>query len=165
MNISWERMAAWTMALAALVALPASAILILLYSAGQDARAWEFLSGAVVGCGAPILGLVILRKQPRNRIGWLWLVIGLAIAFTSLSQGLKYRANISATGTYPDGLFVMLLFSETAYIVRFICIMLMMLWFPDGRPPTPRWRILHGWTAISFILLIVELCYFDSGNS
>ncbi len=157
MNISWERIAAWMMALAALVILPGSVLLILMNPAGHDERVWEFLTGAVFGCGAPILGLVILRHQPRNRIGWLWLVIGLTIAFGSLSQGLKYYANSNPSSGYSSLIFTILIFSETAYIIRFICLMLLMLWFPDGKPPTPRWRILHPWVVLSFILLTLEL--------
>ncbi len=96
-------------------------------------------------------------KQPRNRIGWLWLVIGLTFAFSSLSQGLKYHANSTSPVHYSSLLFTMLLFSETTYIIRFICYMLMMLWFPDGKPPAPRWRLLHGWAVVSFISLILDL--------
>lgn len=157
MNKSWERLVAWTVALVTLVALAISIILILLFPAGQDIRAWEYLVGALVGCGAPILGLVILGKQPRNRIGWLWLVIGLTIAFVSLSQGLKYYANSSPTAGYSSLLFTFLLFGDTAYVIRFICFMLMMLWFPDGKPPSSRWRILHVWVILAFILLSLEL--------
>ena len=157
MNLNWKRLSAWLMALTALVVLLVSTALILLNPAGQDARAWEYLSGAVFGCGAPILGLVILRKQPHNRIGWLWLVIGWVIAFISLPQGLKYSANTTLSTGYSDLVFTILLFNDTGYILRFICMILMMLWFPDGNPPSPRWKILHGWLAVSFILLSVEL--------
>ena len=157
MNNSWERLVAWTMAFAALIILPASVILILLNPAGQDERVWEFLSGAIVGCGAPILGLVILRKQPRNRIGWLWLVIGLTMAFGSLSQGLKYQATSHPTDGYSNPLFTILLFSEMTNLIQIVCLMLMMLWFPDGKPPTPRWRILHWWAVVAFILLNLGL--------
>ncbi len=156
MKISFERAIALTMALVAMVVLPVSAILILSYPAGQDARAWEFLSGAVVGLGAPILGLIILRKQPHNRIGWLWLVIGLVIAYSSLAFGLKYRANSASPGGYTSLVFSLILLNDAAYLIRFICLMLMMLWFPDGKPPTPRWRILHGWAVVSFFLLMVQ---------
>ena len=152
-----KRLAAWAMALISLVTLLASIILILANQAGWDVRAWEYLSGAVVGLAAPVLGVVILRKQPHNRIGWLWLVIGLAISFISLGQGLKYLENATLSGEYTTLVFTLLLFSDTVYIVRFICMMLMMLWFPDGSPPTPRWRILHPWTALSFIFLLIGI--------
>lgn len=158
MIISWERLLAWVMAIVVLAVLPVSVILILFNPAGQDIRDWEFLVGALVGCGAPILGLIILRKQSRNRIGWLWLVIGLAIAFGSLSQGLNYYYTSSnhATG-YSSLIFAIILLSDAATVFRFVCLMLMMLWFPDGKPPSPRWRILHAWVVLSFILVNMEL--------
>ncbi len=157
MTTSMHRLVAWILGLISLVILPVSAILVVLHPTGQDERYLEILSGAIIGCGAPILGLVILRQQPRNRIGWLWLFVGLAISFFSLSYALKYQANSSPPSGYSSPLFSMLLFSETAYIIRFICLILLMLWFPDGQPPSPRWRFMHWWAAIAFITLIVGL--------
>ena len=100
---------------------------------------------------------MILRQQPRNRIGWLWLVYGLSVAFFSLAFALKYQANSAAPGSYSDPLFTMLIFSETASIIRLTSTMLLILWFPDGQPPSPRWRFIHWWAAISFVLLTLQL--------
>ena len=148
---------AWALALPALILLPVSAIIVILNPAGQDERYLEILSGAIISCGAPILGLVILRQQPRNRIGWLWLVYGLSMAFFSLAFALKYQANSAAPGSYSDPLFTMLIFSETASIIRLMSSMLLILWFPDGQPPSPRWRFIHWWAPISFVLLSLQL--------
>jgi hypothetical protein len=148
---------AGALALLALIILPISAMIIILNPAGQDERYLEILSGAIISCGAPILGMVILRQQPRNRIGWLWLIYGLSIAFFSLSYALKFQANSSDPGRYSDPLFAMLLFSETASIIRLISLVLLILWFPDGRPPSPRWRFIHWWAAISLILISLQL--------
>jgi hypothetical protein len=140
-----------------LVILPVSALLILLNPAGQDERYLEILLGAIAGCGAPILGMVILKQQPRNRIGWLWLVYGLAMALFSLSFALKYQANSSPPPGYSDPLFTMLLFSETASIIRLIGVVLLILWFPDGQPPSCRWRFMHWWVGIAFVFMTLQL--------
>lgn len=153
----WRYRFAWLLALLALIILPLSALIIILNPAGQDERYLEILVGAIIGCGAPVLGLVILRRQPRNRIGWLWLVFGLAMAYFSLSFALKYQANSTAPGGYSDPLFTALLFGETASIIRLISMMLLILWFPDGQPPSPRWRFMHWWTAAAFVLLTAQL--------
>ncbi len=155
MKRSNTTMLAWALALISLIVLPVSTVLIVANKAGWDARVWEYLSGAIVGLGAPVLGLVILRKQPHNRIGWLWLVIGLAIAFTSLAQGLKFFENTTRVDGRSSLVFAMMLFSETAYIVRFICMVLMMFWFPDGYPTSTRWRILPLWAVLSFLFLLI----------
>jgi len=151
------RISVWVIALTTILILLVAAVLAILSPEGQDERFMEVLSGAIIGCGAPILGLVILRNQPRNRIGWLWMVFGLSVAFFSLSYALKYRMNASSASGYPDPLFVMLLFSETSYIVRFITLILLMLWFPDGQPPSPRWRFMHWWLLFSLVCLTLEL--------
>lgn len=151
------RRIAWGLALISLIGLLFSALLVALSQAGWDERYLEILSTAIVGCGAPILGLVILRQQPRNRIGWLWLIYALAVAFFSLAFAFKYQANSSPPIGYSDGLFVILIFSEIASIIRLIGIVFLILWFPDGRLPSARWRFIYWWTAISFIFLILRL--------
>jgi hypothetical protein len=148
---------AWFLAIISLVFLLVSAIMILLYPGGWDDRYLEILLGAIVGCGAPILGLVILKQQPRNRIGWLWLVYGLAMAMFSLSFALKYQANSTPPPGYSDPLFTMLIFSETASIIRLISVVLLILWFPDGQPPSRGWRFMHWWAAVALIFLTVQL--------
>jgi hypothetical protein len=129
----------------------------LLSQAGQDERYSEVLGGAITGLGAPILGLVILKRQPHNRIGWLWLIYGLSNAFFSLAFALKYQANSALPAGYSDPLFIMLLFSETAAIIRLIFFMLLILWFPDGQPPSPRWKWLHGWAVAALVLMTLQL--------
>lgn len=148
---------AWLLALLSLGILVFSTWLILLSQAGKDGRYSEVLGGAITGLGAPILGLVILKRQPHNRIGWLWLIYGLANAFFSLAFAFKYQANSALPAGYSDPLFVMLLFSETAAIIRLIFFMLLILWFPDGRSPSPRWKWLHWWAVAALVLMTLQL--------
>jgi hypothetical protein len=148
---------AWLLALLSLAILVFSTWLILLSQTGQDERYSEVLGGAITGLGAPILGLVILKRQPHNRIGWLWLIYGLSNAFFSLAFALKYQANSALPAGYSDPLFIMLLFSETAAIIRLIFFMLLILWFPDGQPPSPRWKWLHGWAVAALVLMTLQL--------
>jgi hypothetical protein len=152
MNDHWLRRIAWTLGLGALLVLSGSAIMITLNSTGRDARYLEYLSKAVVACGAPILGLVIVRQQPHNRIGWLWLFYALAVSFFCLTYAIKLQVNNSAPSDYSAPFFGMLLFSETTNLIGYVCLILMILWFPDGKPPTPRWRFLHWWIAVAFVL-------------
>ncbi len=79
------------------------------------------------------------------------------MALFSLSFALKYQANSSPPPGYSDPLFTMLLFSETASIIRLIGVVLLILWFPDGQPPSRRWRFMHWWVIVSFIFLTLQL--------
>lgn len=145
------RRIAWFLALVALAILITSIILVIWRPAGENGRYLEILSGAIVGCGAPALGLAILRKQPGNRIGWLG--YGLAISFFSLTHALKYQVNVSEPGNYPAPLFVMLMYSEMANVIRIISLMLLILWFPDGRPLSARWGFIHWWAAAAILMM------------
>jgi signal transduction histidine kinase len=82
------------------------------------------------------LGTSVLRRQPGNRVGWLFIALPTALVVWDLAGGLAtigagrggewtpYAAWIAKWDLVP----VMSLF------------ILVFLLFPDGRPPTQRWR-------------------------
>jgi hypothetical protein len=57
--------------------------------------------------------------------------------------------------SFPVALLIWL--SEPAQFLAFICLLLLILWFPNGRPPTPRWRFLHWWLLVAILLWPIGL--------
>lgn len=152
MNVRWLRRIAWSLAAIDLVILLVFTILVILNPAQKNVRYWEVLSGAIVALGASLLGVVILHRQPRNRIGWLWLFFGLTMSFFSLAYANSFAANLQSI-EQSSTVLVLLLFSEVANLFRWLCLMLLILWFPDGQLPSTRWRFIYYWTGIAFILI------------
>jgi hypothetical protein len=101
-----------------------------------------------------VLGAMIASRQPRNAIGWLFCGIGLVASLNSLSGSYaEYRLaggygpwNLAETAAwYASWSWTLWLYVPTTFLL---------LLFPDGRLPSPRWRPV-GWCAalgvISFV--------------
>lgn len=83
------------------------------------------------------VGLMLVRKVPRNTIGWVFLtgalLLGLWIVATSYYDG-ALRNDWPGIG-YVD------MFQQAIYFPAILSLVaLPLLLFPDGRAPSPRWR-------------------------
>jgi signal transduction histidine kinase len=83
-------------------------------------------------------GALIVSRQPRNTAGWIFVAIGLALGFEMLSVSLVVRGVKVDPGSVPL-VDLWALIAEHALLV-FGLVPLLFLLYPDGRPPTPRWR-------------------------
>jgi hypothetical protein len=136
-------------ALAVLVVLLAGASVPLYAVTHQDvlANGGENIALAVI-FGS--VGLVIAWRQPRNPIGWLMLA-GPALALLSI-DGTLYAALTYRPGYHlPFGVVGILL--DASWFVGNGALALVILLFPDGALPSPRWR----WVLRSY--LTVTFCY------
>jgi MFS family permease len=92
-----------------------------------------------------VLGFLIVRQQPRNKIGWLMLAAAVGLPLTSI--GAPYVVMIYRLGDrLPFGPVAMLI--AYSWLVPTAALSVAILLFPDGRLPSPRWRWVL-WTAIA----------------
>ena len=92
------------------------------------------------------VGLVIAWHRPGNPIGWIILV---GVDFQGLAIASSVYVTLARRPGYhlPVGPLVWL---DSAWFVGIAAIPLVILLFPEGRPPTRRWR----WVLWSYVALV-----------
>lgn len=107
----------------------------------------------------PVVGAVIASHRPRNPIGWLLLAGALASSIASFADEWAFRALLVDPGSLPAGGLAILM-TQTLWLVNVSALPLVVLLFPDGALPSPRWRAVAGLgaapVAVGLPLLIVS---------
>jgi hypothetical protein len=105
------------------------------------------------------VGALIAWQRPRNTIGWIFCAVGIGTGITDFSAA--YAAYGTVQGHLP-GTGVINLLGDTVWPLNWVLLIVFLpLLFPDGRPLTPRWRIV-GWFAA--ILALLSLLAGDLGD-
>ena len=152
----WLRRIAWGMASFAIVILITS-IAMLLLAPDRSSLGWLGSQGSgIVALGAPILGVIIATRQPRNRMGWLWIIYGMIVGVRSLGHAIYYFGGSQPAG-YSAVEYFLLWATEPANFAMLACLILLMLWFPDGQLPSRRWRFLYIWLSLAVAVLFSSL--------
>jgi signal transduction histidine kinase len=151
------RGAAWGLCVAASV--------LLLVSAGLAIASWSYppavgydpwssmLIRALIGLGAPILGAILAGNPQSVRYGLWWCL--LAIGYGTTSAATAYVSFAVAQGTGPAALGTAALLGDLGWVTTTAALPFLLLNFPDGRPPTPRWRALSLTLATAAAVAVV----------
>jgi hypothetical protein len=104
---------------------------------GTVSAAGEVMFGVMVSAFAS-LGALLASRRPRNAIGWLLCVASLALAVSGLARGWYVHAFYGGGGVAPPA--GVLWTANWIWVFGFIpLITALLLLFPDGRLPSPRW--------------------------
>lgn len=104
----------------------------------------------------PLTGLLVLVRDPRQPIGWVLQAVGVAWMLPTVFHGYAAVGLLALPpGTLPGAGAAAALASSSW--VAFIMAMgtFLVLLFPDGRPPTPRWRWVV-WASGAVVVLLTS---------
>jgi hypothetical protein len=123
----------------------------------EVAAIWLWLGNHSLGGGffAPQVFLVpgfatvgaVIAARRANTVGWLFVGLGLLAASHAFSMAYAERDTLIDPASLPAGTVVGLL-SGWLWPLNYLLLCLILLLFPDGRLPSPRWR-----PAARFILM------------
>jgi hypothetical protein len=112
---------------------------------GQDLAPVLAAGAPVAGCAA--VGALLCTRVPRNAIGWLFMAVALQESLGQLADVYAHR--VGAAGGAASAL--------TAAVLEVLPLMLLpmlVLLFPEGRLPSPRWRpVLWAWIVMVAVVL------------
>ena len=107
-----------------------------------------------------LVGGLIASRLPRNAIGWILLAAALVTGFTALPFQYLVHTLLVAKGSLPGVEWVAWVGSLVSGITYPGIVVLIMLFFPDGRLLSPRWRWLiwadAGMTALNAVVGVVD---------
>ena len=133
-------LAAWWLTGSALVVLTAALVLLGLNAGRLNAGRIGFYGllsvGVLAYAGA---GGLIARRVPGNAIGWLLGLAGLSLTMAMLTEQYALYGLVTAPGAVPAAKAAGSL-SGAAVALTVILMFVLVLLFPDGRLPSPRWR-------------------------
>jgi hypothetical protein len=101
------------------------------------------------------VGALVASRQPNNTIGWIFCAIGLFLTSSGASAQYAIYAVVSSPGSLPGG-------GTAAWLEAFLngpiiitMFALLLLLFPNGWPPSHRWRAVLWLDLIAGVLLFV----------
>jgi hypothetical protein len=121
---------------------------------GQPGVSQTIMAVVLFALSFPLLGWIILRRDPSNRLGWIYLAIGFWQAVNIFATGFSTIAYWVASGNLP-------LASELSWVAVWAWVpgftlfsTLGILLFPTGRLPSRRWWSVVAVTVVAFVLLL-----------
>ncbi len=105
-------------------------------------------SGLALAGIASVSALLVSRRSPANVVGALLAAAGLVVASTVASDGYLRAAEDGRVRTVD----AFVAFSRGSWMLLFIPFALLVLYFPTGRLPRPRWRVVPIGLAAVFVV-------------
>jgi hypothetical protein len=116
-------------------------------------------NGIVMSISFALLGAMIVSRQSGNRIGWIYLGIGIVIPIQGLSAAYYERSVLFGGLAGADWAAWATNWTSTLVFPTGLALFAFML-FPSGRLPSGRWRAV-GWAAIAIAATGVLLEWLD----
>jgi hypothetical protein len=99
-------------------------------------------------------GALIVWRRPSHPIGWLLCAFGLANGLAAFAAEYAIYGLVSHPGAAP-GAGALAWVTSWLFAVNLALLTALLLLFPSGRPPSPRWRWVLGLTSVGNGLVVI----------
>jgi signal transduction histidine kinase len=120
-----------------------------LWFLNRDLGGAAFVPQLLLVPGFASVGVVVAVRRRGHRIGWLFLSMGLVAALTGFGFEYAVRAEVTAPGSLPAG-WLWAAVAGWTWPLSFAGLGFVLVLFPDGGLPSPRWRPLAWALGLSF---------------
>jgi signal transduction histidine kinase len=103
---------------------------------GVPVAAFEMVALTVIA----VVGAVVASRQPRNPIGWIFGVIALFLGLLILFSHVYWSVALGQAEPSVGATVIAWIATWIWIPPMLLAMTLLPLYFPTGRPPTPRWR-------------------------
>ena len=153
--LRWAPAVALGFAVLAVVSAPLS---LWLYLANRDHPGVNFLYGDhVAGLLYPLVGALLLRRRPDNRVGWVFAATSF-VGVNGLAGQYAVAAHVAGHGGWPLST-VAAWINAWAWAPELAVPALLPLLFPDGTLASPRWRWVARGAIVSLAGSVVALAF------
>ncbi|CAN5796524.1 hypothetical protein BH18ACT11_BH18ACT11_25400 [soil metagenome] len=98
-----------------------------------------FVNNVVAALALSTLGALVASRRRENPIGWLFLAAGSLYAVVVFVVEYSAYALVTRPGSLPGGVFAAWL-SSWVWLPAGLMVLFLLLYFPNGRLPSLRWR-------------------------
>jgi hypothetical protein len=127
---------------------------------GLDFAAQELVSAASI-LAFPLVGAIIYMHRPEHPVGWIFCVVNLGWAINNFSTVYATYSLAVKPGSLPGGEWAVW-FSTWPGMPSVGLLIALVLLFPTGARPSPRWRP-FAWFLLGFEALVTVAVAFDPG--
>jgi signal transduction histidine kinase len=100
-----------------------------------------------------LIGALVVSRQPRNALGWIFTLVGLLITFNFAGSVYAGFTRTASGGSWPAGPAIAWLAAGWLWIpISGLLVIFVPLLFPNGHALSPRWRF-PIWFAAAFIVV------------
>src|SRR5215216_2794014 len=99
------------------------------------------------------IGALVASRQPKNTVGWILCALGLLFTSSVASGQYAIYALVSSASSLPGGGTAAWLEAFLGGRINFTMFALLLLLFPNGRPPLHRWRAVLWLDLIAAMLI------------
>jgi hypothetical protein len=126
---------------------------------------WHFVTNDVTGIAvffaSALVGALVASRLPANPIGWVFLGLAVTLGVSGAADG--YVALATEQDRLGGATPWVALYAADSFVVLFGALLFGLLLFPDGRLPSPRWRVV-AWAGGAGFALFAPAVFLAAGR-